>query len=61
MHVQSCCVLIKTVGFWTFPLTLPSYYRKVPNNTVESQLSGDPRGTGKWLLNGGWPLYKASS
>ena len=40
MHEQSCCVLTKTDAFLTFPLTLPSYYRKVPNDTVESQLSG---------------------
>ena len=47
MHEQSCCVLTKTDAFLMFPLTLPSCYRKVSNDTVEPQLSGHPRGTGK--------------
>ena len=29
--------------------------------TVEPLLSGYPRGTGKWLLDGGWPLHRGLS
>ena len=31
------------------------------NITVEPPLSSYPRGTGKWLLDGGWPLYRGLS
>ena len=31
------------------------------NNTVEIPLSGHPRGTSKWTVNGGWPLNRGLS
>ena len=30
-------------------------------HTVEPSLNGHPTGTGKWLLNGGWPLNRGLS
>lgn len=31
------------------------------NNTVETPLSGHPRGTSKWTVNDGWPLNRGLS
>lgn len=30
-------------------------------HTVETLFNGHPTGTGKWLLNGGWPLNRGLS
>ena len=49
-----------------FPLATisitPGYIlRKLEKSKVEPLLSGHPRGTSKWQLNGGWPLSRGSS
>ena len=57
---------LKRVRGLGFPLATismtPGYIlRKLEESKVEPMLSGHPRGTSKWRLNGGWPVNRGSS
>ena len=45
---------------WGGGMELALTHAIVPT-TVEPPFNGHPQGTGKWPLNGGWPLSRGSS
>ena len=45
----------------TISMTPGCILRKLEESKVEPMLSGHPRGTSKWRLNGGWPVNRGSS